>query len=465
MPKRNGHTLRRIRYSTLYRVRNNELQIIGVTHHSRRPGYWKKVHRRGLKVQRERSFAEILSSRITSGKISPRPLEAGECQSPSGQRCSLCHAGNLDYAAELKLKNDALQTCWSALHLDVPLDDLVPSPLGRNYRTTTKRRAFQTRDSIRLGLISPSDQGGLKPFEVVRCAIEPAEHAVIYQHLQESIIKLYAKPLAQVLRYVIIRGNYHEQTLIFNVDEMTPDVLHAANTLSKTLTKRFPTIVGLFVYEDDSNPQYYLGTTNLRRELQFKKLYGKSEIFQRVLGRSFLYAPLSFSQINQSLIENMIRSSVELLQPKKRSRLYDLYCGYGLFALCLSEHVSSVVGVESSSSSIASAIANAKRQRTANTRFIRCAIDKACIERVMKDSRPEDIVLLDPPRSGTAAGVLESIAARRPARVLHIFCEIDLIGRELQRWQASGYTPVRAIPLDMFPGTATIETMVLLHQE
>lgn len=412
-----------------------------------------------------RSFAEILSSRSRSEQVPSRPLEDGECQSPTRQRCTLCSAVNLDYAAELNIKNDALQTFWSSLSLDVQLDALVSSPLGRNYRTTSKRRVFQSRDSIRLGLISPSEEGGLKPFEVVRCAIEPAAHAAMYHQVQESIVKPYAKRLAQALRYVIIKGNYHEQTLIFNVDEMAPDVLRAANTVSKTLTKRFPTIVGLFVYEDDSNLQYYLGATNQRRAPQFKKLYGKSEIFQRVLGRSFLYAPLSFSQINHSLVEKMIRIAGELLQPTKRSRLFDFYCGYGLFALSLSEFAASVVGVEISFASIESALANAKRQRRANARFIRSTIDEVCIERVMKDSRPDDIVLLDPPRSGTAAGVIECIAARKPARVLHIFCEIDLIEKEMQRWKLSGYTPVRAIPLDMFPGTATIETMVLLQQQ
>lgn len=409
------------------------------------------------------SFDDVLSTVLRSAKLVPRQLGSGECQSSAGQRCTLCHAVNLDYAAELTLKNDALQTYWSSLNLGIPLDTLVASPLGRKYRTTTKRRVFHTRDSIRLGLIGPSDDGGVKPFDVVQCAIEPAEHAAIYQHVQESIAKPYARRLAPALQYVVIKGNYLEHTLILNLDEISPDVLRAANTISKTLTKRFPTIVGVFVFEGETNAQYYLGVKNPREAPRVKKLHGKSEIFLRACGRSFLYSPLSFSQINHSIVEQMIQIAGALLQPTKHARLFDFYCGYGLFTLALAEFVASAIGVELSFSAVESAIANARRQRVANARFIRSNIDRACIERVMKKSRPDDVVVLDPPRSGTAAGVIECIAARKAARVLHIFCAIDLIASELQRWRSSSYKPVRAVPLDLFPGTAAIETMVILE--
>ncbi|MBP1679083.1 MAG: tRNA (uracil-5-)-methyltransferase family protein, partial [Bacteroidetes bacterium] len=63
---------------------------------------------------------------------------------------------------------------------------------------------------------------------------------------------------------------------------------------------------------------------------------------------------------------------------------------------------------------------------------------------------------------GTAPGVIEGIAAKKPARVVHIFCNIDGIAGELQRWAARGYAAQRAIPYDLFPGTASVEIMILL---
>ena len=298
------------------------------------------------------TFEEVLSSTIRAASRSPRRLDEGECQSPAGLRCKLCHAVNLDYESEVGMKNDALQQFWKSLRIGLPLASLISSPLGRNYRTTTKRRLFSFHDSVRLGLISPNEEGKLRPFSVVQCAIEPFAHCAIYHQIQESIIKPHAKRFAKSLQYVIVKRNYDEQTVIFNVEDTSSEVLHAANTLSKSLTRKFPGITGLFVYEDSTSPQYYLGSKNQNKQPKFKKLFGKAEIFHRVLGRSFLHSPLSFSQINQSILEKMILIAEELLQPSKTSRLYDLYCGYGLFALCLSGSVRSVVAVEVSSSSI-----------------------------------------------------------------------------------------------------------------
>lgn len=408
-------------------------------------------------------FEEHLSSGVRSAVQTPRQLPPGECQSPRGLRCKLCHAVIIDYPAELQIKNKALQEFWKSLRLGVTLDQLVTSPLGRNYRTTTKRRAFALRDGVQLGLISPDERGELKPFPVIQCAIEPESHAAVYARIQNTLAKPYAKRLAKHLSYVVIKGNYEEQTVIFNIREINADVMKAANTLSKTLTHNMPSIIGIFVYEDDSSPNYYMGTKDEKRMPKFKKLHGKQELFQRVHGRSFLYSPLSFSQVNQSILEKLVDHAASLMKLDGTRSLYDLYCGYGLFALTLAEKAVSVIAAEVSAASIDSAIANAKRQKASNVKFMRNDINEESIERIMQSCRPQDAVILDPPRKGTSPGVIECIAAKRPGHVLHIFCEIDLLPKELKRWEKAGYNAVRAVPFDMFPGTASVETMVLLQ--
>jgi len=408
-------------------------------------------------------FDDILTTVVRSAGLPPRTLAPGECQSPSGQRCTLCHAIALDYQSELRLKKEALERFWKTLRVSCPLEPLVPSPLGRNYRTTTKRRVFPYRDSVRLGLINPGEEGEVKPFPVVQCAIEPEAHCAIYNQIQESIVKPYARKLAKRLSYVVIKGNYNEQTLILNVRDLSSEVVRAANTLSKSLTRLFSTITGVFLYEDVSSPQYYLGSGGRKSRIAFRKLFGKGEIFHRVEGRSFLFSPLSFSQVNHAMLEKMIQAARTFLKPTKELRLFDLYCGYGLFALSLAEECRDVVGAEVSPASIASAVANARRQKVSNVRFLLTDINEETVERIMHSARPGDLVLLDPPRKGTAEGVIERIASYHPARVVHIVCAIDLLSQELKRWQRSGYKPIRAMPLDMFPGTSAVETMLLLE--
>ena len=409
------------------------------------------------------TFEEYYTATIRAARTPARPLEHGECQSPAAKRCRLCFAVDLTYEKEIALKNKALQQFWRDHQPQTPLAPLVVSPLGRGYRTVTKRKAFHRNDGVLLGLIDPSERGSETSFNVVRCAIEPEEHALIYHTLEAALAKRYADQLAQSLNYVIIKGSYTEFAVIFNVRETSPSIIRAANTLSKSLTHAVGKITGVFLYEEESHGRYYMGTKNTRVQPRLNKLFGKSELYQRIAGRSFLYSPLSFSQVNQSILEDLVNTAAELLNLSRNQTLYDLYCGYGLFSLCLAEKAGKVIGVEISPDSVESATANATRNHIANARFIRSDITATSLQRILMKASPDDVVLLDPPRNGTAAGVIEMIAARKPKRVLHLFCNIDLLPAELKRWNSCGYRPIHAIPFDLFPGTCEVEIGVVLE--
>jgi 23S rRNA (uracil1939-C5)-methyltransferase len=218
------------------------------------------------------------------------------------------------------------------------------------------------------------------------------------------------------------------------------------------------------LYLDETGGKYYLGVRNSRVRPTAKKLFGKSTVFQKVCGKTFFYSPLSFSQVNQSLLERLVSEAGTLLALTKESRLYDLYCGYGLFALCLGEKAGSAVGVEISPDSVESAMENGARQHADRVRFMRSDITADTVGSLLWKLRPSDRVILDPPRGGTAEGVIETIAASNPEKVLHLFCNIDLMPAEIKRWVSSGYGIRHALPLDMFPGTAAVETMVLFER-
>ena len=411
-----------------------------------------------------RTFEEHFTTAIRAAAPQARSLPRGECQSPDSRVCTICHASRLDYPAEVALKNTALRKFWGNLNTSVPLQSLVPSPLGRGYRTLTKRKAFHSGRRTRLGLIDQLDRGGTKPFQAVRCAIEPGGHAAIYAKIQEDLDKPHAAALAESLTYVIIKGSYTEFTVIFNVRTISPGLVKSTNTLSKSLTRSCKGVVGVFLYKDESAGRYYMGSSGPNARQVIRKVFGKEEVYQKIAGRGFLYSPVAFAQVNQSILEEFVGTVGELLGPVPGTTLYDLYSGFGMFALCLSDKFSRLIGVEISRVAVESAIANARRQEASNVKFLRSEINAESAGRILKNAKPEDAVLLDPPRGGTSAGVIESIAARRPSRVAHLFCNIDLMADELARWKKAGYSVAKAIPFDMFPGTPVIETVILLHQ-
>ena len=126
------------------------------------------------------------------------------------------------------------------------------------------------------------------------------------------------------------------------------------------------------------------------------------------------------------------------------------------------------MGVEYERTAVEGAKQNLARggsgQPSAAMQFVAGTITAANLPRLLPraDSSMAEWVLLDPPRHGTDAGVVGAIAARKPVRVLHIFCGIDEIPREVRSWREKGYGVERIVPLDMFPGTPNLEVLLLL---
>jgi 23S rRNA (uracil1939-C5)-methyltransferase len=405
------------------------------------------------------SFERLFITLVNRSGLAPLAPAGDECRDAQRDLCRICHAAHLTYQDEVRIKQGAFADFWKQITPSCIPGPLVASPEGRHYRMVTKRKVHHQGGALSLALV---DTVRRRPFVPLACAIEPVEHAAIYAGLQKRLNAAGVEGLAEELQYAIIRGNANACTVILNVRSLTPGIVRPANALSKSLTRTSPSVTSVFLFEGGNEDAYYLGGTDPIHPRRYRKLFGEGEIVQHTPGKKFLYSPFSFSQVNHAILPAMLASAEEFLQPRRDAALYDLYCGYGLFALSLAARYARVTGIEMSHPSIDSAMQNARRFRAANVRFVRSAIDGGTTGALVDRLLPGSHVILDPPRGGTAAGVVEQIAARRPEAVLHIFCQADIIAGELARWSAAGYRIHRCTPFDMFPGTPGIETMVLL---
>ncbi len=423
-----------------------------------------------------KTLAELLSQNALS--IPARPLAPNECQTPKHQLCSLCFSSRIDYTQELLRKQSILESWWSSLGSGVPCDPLVASPSGRRYRNVSKRKAFIVGRQFFLGLIGvDSDTQKSYPMDIGMCVIEPESHAMIYSVIQGMLQKKEQSTLVKEFNYVIVKGSDRETIVIFNMNHFSSSNRREVNALSKSLTAKVPGVKGVFVFVDEERSSYYLSGTP-RKGAQsnpkpLTKIYGIEKLFHAVGSMKFLYSPLSFSQTNHSILESFISSAREFLSLSKGDVLFDLYCGYGLFSLPLARHVRKVTGVELSRSSVGDAAENAKRNKAGNVRFLAADITADSLPRLFQHRHVEQTdpgagslkFILDPPRNGTGEGVIEFLAEQQPEKVLHIFCNAEIVAKELRRWNQSGYVPVRVRPFDMFPGTNDVELMVLLEQQ
>jgi len=411
-----------------------------------------------------KTYAEIIAERYAP--LSPRHLMPGECQTPLNKKCSLCFAGTLPYEPELRQKAEAVHVFWNALEMPVSADPLISSPAGRSYRIVSKRKAFIVNRRFFFGLIGVDDDSMKNyPMDIDRCAIEPDSHASVYRVIRNALQRKQQSNLVKEFNYVVVKGDDRECIVIFNMNHFSSANRKEVNALSKLITKNVPAVQGIFVFVDEERSEYYLSGTPRKgirsNPRPLTKIFGREKLFHKIGDLKFLYSPLSFTQTNHTILEHFVGRVQRMLAVTKNDVVADLYCGYGLFSLSLAGAAGNVVAVEMSRSAINDGIDNARRNAVTNTKFVCADITAESLEKILRRSPSK--ILLDPPRNGTAPGVIECLADKKPQRVVHIFCNTEVIGKELYRWKQSGYRPVAAQPMDMFPGTRDIEFIVALE--
>lgn len=368
----------------------------------------------------------------------------------------------LDYGLEAEIKNNALRGFWRHHRLPARPEPLVTSPRPRHYRTTSKRRclpgseAFRGRKIAAQAIFAASGESS---------PLEPGEHAAIYAAVEELLARKEFAPLARALNFVVIRGTYEEFMVIFNLQALDRG-LHRLLLRAVAVLRALETnIVSAFLFLDPSRSPYYLESERPRGAFAIKRLFGP-ERFRLRLGESvFSVPPTSFSQVNESILPQLLDQVRSMTAGENGGRLLDLYCGYGLFSLSLRDRYREIFAVDAAEASIRAGSDMLPRfPGGARVQFHNAAILRNSLERFLPPPLPpgDEDVILDPPRGGAGGDVIATIARRRPGRALHLFCAVDGMPAALGDWRRHGYFVRRVVPLDMFAGTTQLEILVLL---
>jgi tRNA/tmRNA/rRNA uracil-C5-methylase (TrmA/RlmC/RlmD family) len=394
-------------------------------------------------------------------------------QSIAGTALSITGAAplvSLSYGDEMALKQKAITEFFRKTRVEGDWEPLTPSPFSRLYRTTTKRRVVFAFGKFMLAM----GEGPRGRSDETRdeARLEPRQHTALYEFLLGKLNEPLFSVVARRCNYLIVRGSYKEFCAIFNMHKLDGPTVRRLRALAQQLATVGVNVISSFVVLDPARSRYYIDKRETEDRLAVKKLFGPDTLRFEAAGRTYLYDALSFSQINQSMVPLMLKKAALLLDAANPAcagaRLVDLYCGYGLFTLYLGRHFAESWGMDCEAASIRRARESVAHcgdiPVTSRIRFAAGQITDRALEEVLPTAgdRPE-LFVLDPPRRGTAAGVIGALAARQPMRVLHIFCNIDIVPEGLLQWKREGFRTVRVVPLDMFPGTPNTEVMVLLE--
>ena len=149
---------------------------------------------------------------------------------------------------------------------------------------------------------------------------------------------------------------------------------------------------------------------------------------------------------------------------KGTETVLDLYCGIGTISLALSKQAGKVIGAEIVPQAIEDAKANAQRNGVTNADFF-CGDAGAIAKKLADEGVRPDVICVDPPRKGLSAEVPAILAGMAPERIVYVSCDPATLARDVKRLGELGYKCEKAQPVDLFPRTAHVETVVLLTKE
>jgi 23S rRNA (uracil1939-C5)-methyltransferase len=194
-----------------------------------------------------------------------------------------------------------------------------------------------------------------------------------------------------------------------------------------------------------------------------KVLFGKGYIEDTLCGCVFQISPKSFYQINPIQTEVLYNKAIHMAKLTGNEVVLDAYCGIGTISLIVSNKVKSVIGVELNKDAVKDAIRNAKRNNISNARFYNDDAGNFMVDLAQKKQNI-DTVFMDPPRSGSDEKFLSSLVKLMPKKVIYISCNPSTQERDLKYLTKHGYTVEEIQPVEMFPQTYHVETVVKLNK-
>ena len=381
---------------------------------------------------------------------------------PVAGPCGGCSLRHLDYAAELRAKQESVLDAFRRIGgLEVPVLDILPSPEVDRYRNKVQFPVGVDKNGApcigfyagRTHRIVPCPDCKLQPG-----VLNEIGNALCAFFAQQGIRPYDEQSGKGLVRHIFLRRGAHSgQIMVCLV--CTRAKLPHAEQLCTALREQFPAISTILLNVNAKNTNVILGGEN-------HILYGPGYIEDTLCGVPVRLGPLSFYQVNTLAAERLYGVAAQYAQLTSDDALLDLYCGMGTIGLSMAERCRELIGVEIVPEAIESAKANAARMGetvAAKSRFFCADAGQAATQLAAEGLHP-DIVMLDPPRKGCDEATLSAVVRMAPRRVVYVSCNPATAARDAAWLEKNGYHAEKVQPVDLFPRTKHVETVVLLSK-
>ena len=193
----------------------------------------------------------------------------------------------------------------------------------------------------------------------------------------------------------------------------------------------------------------------------YETIWGSDTIPETICGKTFNVSAASFLQVNPKQTEKLYTVALEKANISDADTVADVYCGIGTISLMAADKAKRVIGIEEIERAIIDARANAFANGVENAEFI-CAKAEEALPKLVDGGLAPDCVILDPPRKGCDEAVLDAIVKSGVRRVCYVSCNPSTLARDCRLLCDAGFELISVDPIDMFPWTSHVETVVLM---
>ena len=371
------------------------------------------------------------------------------------KKCGGCQMMNLSYADQLAWKEKQVRILLDKYGKVSPI---IGMENPYHYRNKVQAAFKPLRDGRVISGVYQSGTHRVVPVDSCLLEDETADAIIvtIRSMLRSFKIAAYDEDSGRgILRHVLVKRGFHSGEVMVVLVSAKP-AFPSVHNFVKALLEKHPVITTVIL---NVNPY----ATNLVLGPNERVLYGKGYIEDTLCGKVFRISAKSFYQINPVQTEVLYGKAMEFASLQKTETAIDAYCGVGTIGLVASDFAGQVVGVELNRDAVHDAIANCKRNGVRNARFY-CADAGDFMTAMAEDGEKADVLFMDPPRAGSSPEFLRAAVKLAPKRIVYISCNPETQARDLAHLTKNGYKVRHIQPVDMFPHTNHVETVVGLFR-
>lgn len=355
--------------------------------------------------------------------------------------CGGCQLQHLSYAETLKWKERWVRDTLERIgKIDLEYVDVYPTiGMDEPWRYRNKVRLHRTA----AGELGYYQEKSRKIVEFPDCLLISESMNEWIRKIREGLENVSTLDGLQQIRNITFRENSKGEGMVIFDSLTKSDILTEAMQFLKKLLSKAPKIQSVWGIDKRGIPELW---------------WGQEFLSEEILGLTYKLSPLAFLQVNPLQTQKLYSTALDWAEITKQSRVWDLYCGIGTITLALAQKADKVWGIEENPYAVEDARINAELNNISNVEFLQGKVEDV----LQQITEKPDVVVLDPPRAGVHARVLNRLKEVKPERIVYISCDPGTLARDVGKLQEEGYRVKRVQPVDMFPWAAHVETIIMM---